>query len=118
MWILLWIAIGIRSAMDLSFKSAVHHLHFDGIDSFVPNFIKLLRMPIYWFANVVALVSMGLWVLVLSQFDLSYAYPLFSICYVVIIIMGRFLFQEHLDKYKIIGISLIALSSIVLALSH
>lgn len=118
MWILLWIAIAIRSAMDLSFKAAVHHLHFDGVESFFSNWGKLLRMPIYWFANIIALTSMGLWVVVLSQFELSYAYPLFSICYVVIIIMGRILFHEHLDKYKIAGISLIALSSIVLALSH
>ena len=44
MWVLLWIAIAIRSAMDLSFKAAVHHLHFDGLASVWPNFLKLVRM--------------------------------------------------------------------------
>jgi multidrug transporter EmrE-like cation transporter len=118
MWVLLWVAISIRSVMDLSFKAAVNRLHFDSIESVYTNSRILLKTPVFWLAGIVALINMILWCSVLTKFDLSYAYPLFSICYVIIILMGKVIYKEHLDVYKIVGIGLIALSSVVLALSH
>jgi len=52
-------------------------------------------------------ISMILWVVVLSNFDLSFAYPLVSISYVFIALLSRLLFKEKVSLRRWISIGLI-----------
>ncbi len=60
-------------------------------------------------------VSVILWILALSRVDVSYAYPLLSMGYIVVAIAGYFLFQEPLSAPKIFGITLIIAGVICLS---
>lgn len=52
-------------------------------------------------------ISSILWLVVISRWELSYAYPLVSLGYVIAILYGVFLLHEDLTFPKIIGCLLI-----------
>jgi multidrug transporter EmrE-like cation transporter len=52
-------------------------------------------------------VSVGVWLLVLSRVPVSYAYPMLSIGYVVNAIAAYFLFGEPLTSMRMLGIFII-----------
>jgi multidrug transporter EmrE-like cation transporter len=54
---------------------------------------------------------------VLSRVDLSIAYPLVGVSYIVIVGLSRFLFQEHVPTLRWMGVSLIALGIALVGVS-
>jgi multidrug transporter EmrE-like cation transporter len=52
-------------------------------------------------------VSAILWLEVLTDLDFSVAFPLVSISYVLALFVGRFLFDENDNFYRILGVLLI-----------
>lgn len=54
-------------------------------------------------------VSVGVWLLVLSRVEVSFAYPLLSIGYIVTALAGRLFFQESIDVSRWTGILVICL---------
>lgn len=52
-------------------------------------------------------VSVAVWLLVLSRVEVSFAYPLLSVGYIVNAIAGYYLFQENLSITRITGILII-----------
>lgn len=52
-------------------------------------------------------VSVGVWILVLSRVEVSFAYPMLSIGYIVNAVAAYYLFQENLSVTRIAGILVI-----------
>ena len=115
-WILI-AALLIRSVTDLCFKGAVHHLDFHSLSTVGSPLKKLVRTPLLWVGLCLVGINFWFWVMVLSAYDLSYAYPLFSLSYVLIMIGGKVFFDEHIDAYKLAGILCIGASASILLLS-
>jgi len=62
----------------------------------------------YVFIGIMLYVSSALiWLVVLSQEELSFVYPLISIGYVLTAILSKFLFNESLTMFRFFGILLI-----------
>lgn len=59
-------------------------------------------------------ISVAVWMYVLSKLEVSVAYPLLSIGYVVNLFLAALLFDEPLTTYKFVGIGLIILGVMVL----
>ena len=59
--------------------------------------------------------SFGLWIAVLSRLEVSIAYPMLSIGYVISAFAAYYVFGEALSVHKLAGIGLILLGVIVLA---
>jgi multidrug transporter EmrE-like cation transporter len=59
-------------------------------------------------------LSVVVWMYVLSKLEVSVAYPLLSIGYVVNLFLAAWLFDEPVTTYKLIGIGLILLGVIIL----
>ncbi|MBA2648871.1 MAG: EamA family transporter [Legionella sp.] len=53
------------------------------------------------------------WILALTKFDLTLAYPLTSLNFVFILFLGGFIFNEHISLAKILGVSLIMVGTMV-----
>ena len=106
-------AIIIRAFTDVFFKAAVNNIDFSN-DSLINNIKKIISNPFMWFGVLFGFLNLISWLYSLKFFDLSYAYPFLSISYIGIILMGKFIFKEHLDKDKIIGIIFICLGALVL----
>jgi drug/metabolite transporter (DMT)-like permease len=52
-------------------------------------------------------ISAASWLVILSRVELSYAYPLISIGYILVMILSKYLFNETLTGYRIAGTLLI-----------
>ncbi len=48
-------------------------------------------------------LSALVWMIVLSRVEVSWAYPMVSFSYVVVVVASRFLFKEDVDFYRILG---------------
>ena len=62
-------------------------------------------------------ISVTIWLLVLARVEVSYAYPFLSVGYVVVTLMGYFIFQESLSWIRVIGTSIIIVGVILLSRS-
>lgn len=55
------------------------------------------------------------WMLAMTKFEISYAYPFVSLNYVLILAAGFLLFQESISATKLAGSALVILGIIILA---
>jgi multidrug transporter EmrE-like cation transporter len=74
------------------------------------NFYILLGLGSY-------VVSVVIWLLVLAKVEVSYAYPFLSVGYVVVTLMGYYVFQENLSWMRATGIAVIILGVALLSRS-
>lgn len=116
MYLKLLLVIVVRTCTDISFKMAVNHLQFSSVSTIKQSLKKLGTNPYLWLGIFFGISNMIAWSMSLQDFDLSYAYPFLSISYITIILSGKFLFKEHLDRNKLIGIGFITLGALVLFL--
>ena len=112
----LLLVILVRTCTDISFKMAVLNLKFDNFSGVGTNLRMMLKSPYLWLGLFFGVANMLAWSFSLRDIDLSYAYPFLSVSYVTIILSGKWLFKEHLDKHKMIGIIFISLGAVTLFL--
>lgn len=72
-------------------------------------FVGASTNPFILAGLVCYIISVGVWLLVLSRVEVSYAYPLLSIGYIVTAFAGFFFFKEGMDATRWAGIIVICL---------
>ena len=79
--------------------------------------VNLVVSP--WFAGGLFCyaASLGLWLIVLGKVEVSLAYPMLSIGYLITAFVGYVWLQEHVDLNRIVGIGLIGVGIVVLSRS-
>ena len=88
--------------ISLSFKTIIK-------DAFHILIIPEILLGLIFFG-----ASFLLWVKVLAKSDLSYAYPMVSLGYILVVFLSKFLFNEPFSTNKIIGIVMIITGVFVL----
>lgn len=80
----------------------------------IPFFFHILINP--WIISaIIATFFAGIsWMMAMSKFDLSYAYPFVSLVYVLMMIFSVIFFHELITFNKVAGVVLISLGIIVL----
>jgi drug/metabolite transporter (DMT)-like permease len=75
---------------------------------------SLWKLMVYAFGNgyvLLGFLSFGagavLWLAVLAREEVSYAYPLSSLGYLIVMVGSYLLFQEHISPSRIIGVLLL-----------
>ncbi len=69
--------------------------------------IKMLFDPFIASGLFAAFIAALLWIVALSKFELSFAYPMMSFSFVLVSIFSFLLFNEVMSVYKILGLILI-----------
>lgn len=87
---------------------------FEGIKIF-SLFVNILRNIPIMIGIILYLISFIIWIKVLSEVDLSYAYPMVSLGYVFVLIISHFLFNENISIMKIVGIIFIVVGVIFIS---
>ena len=72
-----------------------------------PIFLKAIASPYILSGLLCYGISVVVWLLVLSRTEISLAYPLVSIGYVITATAAYFLFHEHITPTRLAGIALI-----------
>ncbi|NOZ06409.1 MAG: EamA family transporter [Chloroflexi bacterium] len=62
-------------------------------------------------------ISVGAWLVVLSRVDVSVAYPMVSLGYIVTVILGRVLFNEAVTAQRVLGVLVICVGVFLVARS-
>lgn len=84
------------------------------LKTIIRDAFRILIIPEILIGLVFFGVSFLLWVKVLAKSDLSYAYPMVSLGYILVVFLSRFLFNEPFSTNKIIGIGMIIAGVFVL----
>jgi multidrug transporter EmrE-like cation transporter len=90
-----------------------------------PNYLEgalaftfaILTTPWFILGMACYAVSIGVWLIVLSKTEVSAAYPLLSIGYVITAIVGALFLGEHVSLIRIAGIGLICAGITLIAQS-
>jgi len=86
--------------------------NFDNIFSF---YFATLINPYIASGIISAFVSSLFWIKVLSEVDLSYAYPFMSIAFIIVGILSFYLFNEQMTVNKLVGTLLVVVGIIVVS---
>ena len=67
-------------------------------------------------SGIVATFFAGVsWMLAMTKFEISYAFPFVSLNYVLVLLLGFVFFQENMSATKLVGSALILFGIIVIA---
>ncbi|MEN8217871.1 MAG: EamA family transporter [Pseudomonadota bacterium] len=79
------------------------------------KFLLILLLNPWVISAIIATLGAGLsWMLAMSKFDLSYAYPFTSLLYVLMTVASVVIFNESLTLNKMIGVFFIMIGIIIL----
>ncbi|MFZ1947773.1 MAG: multidrug resistance protein [bacterium] len=95
-----------RITESLDAKSMITFFHSAATNKFV-----ILGFALY-------LVSALSWLIILSRVDLSFAYPLISIGYILIMVLSKYIYNEPLTPLKIAGTLLVCAGVFLLVRSQ
>ncbi len=106
---LILLGVLLNAGAQLALKEGMRRIgHFD--------FVLSNALPIGWQAATNPFVALGLtlyvisvavWLLVLSRVEVSYAYPMLSVGYIVNAVAAYYLFDENLSLARVSGIFII-----------
>ena len=84
----------------------------------IPSFLLSLGLNL-WFIGAMTcyVVSIGAWMAVLRKSEVSLAYPLLSIGYLITAVIGYFFMNEHVNATRVIGIAIICVGIIIISRS-
>lgn len=71
--------------------------------------LSLVKEKFVVLGIVLYISATAIWLVVLSQEEISFAYPLVALGYILVAILGKLVFNENLTFFRIIGILLIIL---------
>ena len=83
-------------------------------DKFIFAFSMLFN-PYILLSIILTLLSGLSWIIAMTKFDISYAYPFTALGFVFILFFSHILFNETISIYKYVGVSLIVLGIFVIS---
>jgi multidrug transporter EmrE-like cation transporter len=79
--------------------------------------IGLLLTPWIWLAVLCTFLAGVSWMLALTRFDLSYAFPFTGVSFLVMLLAGALMFHEHVTTARAIGTFLVMFGLVVVVRS-
>jgi len=106
---LIMLGVMLNAAAQLFLKEGMRRIgHFEFIWANIIPIGFMVAGNLFVLAGLACyVVSVGVWLLVLSRVEVSFAYPLLSVGYIVNAVAGYYLFQENLSLTRITGILII-----------
>lgn len=108
---LILLGVLLNAAAQLFLKEGMRRIgHFDFVwSNLVPIALQVAGNVFILGGLLCYVISVAVWLLVLSRVEVSYAYPLLSVGYIVNAVAGYYLFQENLSITRISGIVIICI---------
>lgn len=88
-----------------------------GIQGLITLFPSMITNLSLWVSAGCYIVSIILWLVVLSKVEVSYAYPFLSIGYIFAAVVGHLIFNEAITPVRIAGIVVICIGVILISRS-
>lgn len=110
-----WTAVGQVLFKKSTNSLEVHSLR--GVDNQVRFVKNVLSKPLIWVGLSSMAIGMVVWLMALSQADLSLVFSIGSIQYVMILFLAHFLLGEKIDKMKLLGTFLVVFGIVLITIS-
>jgi len=107
------------TACQLILKSSINRLGISlsgnlfGIIKFI---FKLIMVPRVWLGFTFSLLSLTLWLLVLSKADLNFAFSADSMHYIFIALTAKFILKEKVGISRWVGTAFIVLGIVIVSI--
>ncbi len=106
--LLVLICVGMGVVGQLGMKKGMNTIGNIGLKDILSSRIFQIIFQKYVFIGMAFYVFGSLlWLVILSQAELSFVYPMISIGYVITAILGKLLFNENVTFFRFLGILLI-----------
>ena len=114
---LILLGVLLNAGAQLLLKAGMDRIgHFAfSLHNIVPIGMKVAMNPFIILGLGSYVISVVVWLLVLSRVDVSYAYPMLSIGYIVNAVAAYYLFGENLSLTKLAGIGVIIIGVYLVA---
>ncbi|NQS99907.1 MAG: hypothetical protein HQ595_02390 [Candidatus Omnitrophica bacterium] len=112
---MLLISILLTSIGQLTLKKGL--LVVGAIERVGVKFLQMLTYPLVMLGVAFAILGWAAYVVALSKTELSYAYPIWSLTYVIVPVASLFIFKESISLLKMGGLGFICLGICLVALS-
>jgi len=110
LYIFLSIFFAVSSQLIIKWKMNEYDLsHYPSILEKFSFAFSMLFNPYIILSIFLTLLSGLSWMIAMTKFDISYAYPFTTLGYVIILLLSAILFNEHITIYKILGIIFITI---------
>jgi multidrug transporter EmrE-like cation transporter len=111
------ISVSLNALAQVSLKKAMMAVGpVPAIAGEIPNFFLSIGLNPWFIAGMSCYaLSIGLWLLVLAKAEVSLAYPLLSIGYIITAVIGYYYLGESMSPTKLTGIGLICFGIIILS---
>jgi multidrug transporter EmrE-like cation transporter len=101
----LTIAIGLGAFGQVSLKYGMSKVSIGGVGlGLVSQVARAIFTPHVLLGFILYGVSSCFWLVVISKWNLSFAYPMIAIGYIGVVFLSRVLFKEHVAPMQWIGI--------------
>ena len=106
---LIMLGVLLNAAAQLFLKEGMRRIgHFEFVwANIVPITMQVAGNVFVLGGLLCYVISVAVWLLVLSRVEVSFAYPLLSVGYIVNAVAGYYLFHENLSMTRITGILII-----------
>lgn len=118
-WLLILSGVMLNAFAQLFLKAGVRqigHFEFSSENLFPIAWALATRLPIIG-GLVCYVISVVVWIMALSRVEVSIAYPMLSIGYIVNALLAWWLLGELLNAQKVIGILVIGIGVVLVARS-
>jgi len=115
-YLLLSIFLGVGSQLIIKWKMSA--FSFDDYETWQEKFslaFSMLLNPYIIIALVLTLLAGVTWMIAMTKFEISYAYPFTLLALVLVTIFSVLFFDESFNIYKLMGIVFIILGIIVIS---
>lgn len=114
---LIILAVFINAGAQLLLKAGMNRIGYFNFSwaNLGPIFLQIVANPFILIGLTCYVLAVVIWLLVLSRTEVSVAYPMISLAYIVNAIAAYYLFGENLSVMRIAGISVILLGVYLVA---
>lgn len=118
--VLLVLSVGFATAGQLVLKAAMNEVGRIGtaqVSDAGQTALRAVKEPKLWLGLVLFGISSVFWLVVLSRVDLSLAYPMVGLSYVVIVMLAAFMLHENVPPLRWLGVVVIAVGIALVGIS-
>lgn len=113
---MIWISVLLSALAQIFLKQGLTRLQAEKRNPGVVSLaFGVVKQGFIWLWGVCFVVAMGLWLAGLQKLDLSYAYPLVSIGYVLVTLLSAVFFKERVDGNRWLAVAVICVGVMLIA---
>jgi undecaprenyl phosphate-alpha-L-ara4N flippase subunit ArnE len=115
--VMIWISVALSAIAQIFLKQGLTNLqaHDRSSQGLLGLAIGIIAQRFIWLWGICFIAAMGLWLVGLQKLDLSYAYPLVSVGYVLVTLLSAVVVHERVDGRRWLAVGVISLGVILIA---